>query len=179
MKRIFIALSLLLIVVAAQASRPKRDSVDSLAVRIVPSGYTDMGTRSITLIDPSQHFAIVLTNIGSHPIRLWRNWCSWGYFNLSFKVQDQEGRTFVVKRKQRPWNKNYPDWMIIPPGDHMVIKVAFGSSKWQNSPLPKPGLQRVVKLQAVYESAESKEAKKHGVWCGKVSSPENTYTIFR
>ena len=150
-----------------------------LTLRIVPTSFTGTGTRGITLIDPSQHFSVVLTNVGKNRIRLWREWCSWGYFNLSFEAQDENGTQVMVTKKPREWEKNYPDLMVIPPGDHMVFEVTFDPAIWQNSPRPEPGQQRIVSLRAVYQSADSKESKAKKVWSGKVVSPKNTYTLFR
>ena len=170
---------LLLIASAVSALSAQEGSSVSLAVRIVPTSFSGTGTRAITLIDPSQHFTVVLTNVGKNPIRLWREWCSWGYFNLSFEAQDQDGTKVTVTKKQREWDKNYPDWMIIPPGDHMVFEVTFDAVTWRTPPTPEPGKQRVVSLRAVYESADTKEARAHEVWSGKVVSPQNIYTLFR
>jgi len=179
MKLLLVVVCLLPICMAAGGFPTQDDSNATLGVRIVPTSFTDKGTRNITLIDSSQHFSVVLTNIGKDTIRLWRESCSWGYFNLSFEVQYPGGKQVLVTRKQRVWEKNYPDWMIIPPGDHLVIEVTFDPNIWQNSPLPAPGQQQTVSLRAVYESADSKEAKANKVWSGRAVSPANTYTLFR
>lgn len=151
----------------------------ALAVRIAPTGHTEVGGRAITLFDPSQHFAVVVTNIGKKPVRLWREWCSWGYFNLYFEATDEKGARVVVRKNPREWTKNFPDWMIIPPGDHMVVDVTFDATTWGSAPLPEPGQNRTVSLRAVYESTDGEDAKENKVWTGKVSSPECEYTLFR
>lgn len=179
MKRALIAVCLLLIAFAVRPLSAQEDSAVALAVRIVPTSFNETGGRAITLFDPSQHFSVVLTNVGKNPVRLWREWCSWGYFNLSFEATDQDGARVTVTKNPREWNKNYPDWMIIPPGDHMVIDVTFDAITWRNAPTPEPGQQRTVSLRAVYESADGEDAKTNKVWTGKVSSPENTYTFYR
>jgi hypothetical protein len=179
MKQALFAVGLLLLALAAGPSSAQEDSAVGLAVRIVPTGFTETGGRAITLFDPSQHFSVVITNVGKSPVRLWRDWCSWGYFNLSFEATDQDGMRVAVTKNQRAWDKNYPDWMIIPPGDHMVIEVAFDAATWRNAPVPPPGQQRTVKLRALYEVPADAEAKTNKVWTGKASSPENTYTLFR
>jgi len=179
MKRALIVVCLLLTTSALRALSAQEDTAVSLAVRIVPTSFTETGNRGITLIDPSQHFTVVVTNVGKDTIRLWRESCSWGYSNLSFEAQDEDGTQVMVAKKQREWEKNYPDWMVIPPGDHLVFEVTFDPATWGHAPLPKPGQQRTVSLRAVYESADSKEAKANKVWSGKVVSPKNTYTLFR
>ena len=65
--------------------------VAPLAVRVVPTSYREETGRAIQLYRPSQHFHVVVTNVSDESVRLWREWCSWGYFNLSFRVTDEEG----------------------------------------------------------------------------------------
>ena len=131
------------------------------------------------MFDPSQHFAVVITNTGTTPIRLWRETCSWGYANLSFEATDASGARTSITRKPVVWEKDHPDYMIVPPGDHMVIDVTFDAATWRNAPLPKQGEHRTVNLRALYESAASPEAKTDQVWIGKASSANDAYTIFR
>jgi hypothetical protein len=169
----------LLLALAAGVLPSQTDSAASLSVRIVPSGFTATGTRSIVLLDPMQHFNVVVTNTGKTTTRLWRESCSWGYANLSFEVQEQDGTTLRVVKKPRTWEKNVPDWMVIPPGDHLVLEVAFDPATWQSPPMPRPGQQRLVSLRAVYETGDTPEASAGHVWSGRVVSPLNSYTIFR
>jgi hypothetical protein len=135
--------------------------------------------RAITLFTPAQHFYVVVTNVSQEPIRLWREWCSWGYYNLSFKVTDDTGKTTVVKKKPREWRKNYPDSTILGPGDHMVFEVSFDEATWEGAPLPEQHKSRRVKMSAVFEIPEDQDTRKMKVWTGKASSPELTYTIYR
>ena len=61
----------------------------------------------------------------------------------------------------------------------MVFDVSFGESIWQDAPSPDPGPGRKVKIKAVYEVPADQDAKKDGVWNGRVSSPEDEYTFYR
>lgn len=161
---------------AAEGSGP------ALAVRIVPTSFREESRRSIELYRPESHFHVVVTNISTRPVRLWKEWCSWGYFNLSFVVIGRDGRTLTVKKKNRGWDKNYPDSTIVPPGEHVVYEVAFDDERWIDPPLPPAtGLRepRWVKMKAVYEVGADEQARKHGVWTGRITSPEETYLIYR
>ena len=149
-----------------------------LAVRIVPMTFQGKGERTITLWQPSHHFYVVLTNVSDKPIRLWKEWCSWGYFCLSFEVKDETDKVTAVMKSPRPWSKNYPDWTIIPPGDHMVFEVTFGSD-WDKPVLPEKGKSMQVKMRAIYEIRPDDDTKKAEVWTGRITSPEETYTIYR
>src|SRR5947208_270066 len=64
--------------------------VAALTVRIVPTDFDETG-RVIEMNRPSQHFYVVATNVSGQSIRLWREWCSWGYYNLTFQVTGREG----------------------------------------------------------------------------------------
>jgi hypothetical protein len=58
------------------------------------------------------------------------------------------------------------------------VDVTFDPTIWPAAPLPPRGRQRTVSLRAVFEIREDAETKKHDVWTGKVSSPDETYTLF-
>lgn len=145
-----------------------------LAIRIVPSSYQEKTGRVL-----QRRFHVVITNVSGQPVRLWKEWCSWGYFNLSFVVTGRDGKTFVVKRKPRGWDKNYPDWAIVPPGDHRVFDVSFEDSTWENVPVPPASRLGRVRMKAVYEVPEDEQTRKHRVWTGQAASPEEAYAIYR
>ena len=152
----------------------------ALAVRIVsPDRHRGEGPQLITLHQPSQQFHVVVTNVSGKPLRLWREWCSWGYYMLSFRVTGEDGETVTVKKAARGWSKNYPDWNLLQPGDHMVYEVSFDKKTWPNGPLPQEGKLREVKMSAVIEVEADAESKREDVWTGKVASPERTYKIAR
>jgi hypothetical protein len=161
-------------------SAQSAESGPNLTVRIVPTSFRENGSRIIQLLDPSQHFHVVVTNTGKISTRLWREWCSWGYFSLSFEIRDQHGATAkIVKKMDRAWDKNFADWIVIPAGDSLVYEVSFDKSIWKDAPLPEPGKTLSVDLVAVFEVPDSPEAKTNNVWTGRVTSPTNTYTLYR
>lgn len=145
-----------------------------LTVRIVPTQYHEKTGRTI-----SGDFQVVLTNVSDRPVRLWREWCSWGYFSLSFVVTGEDGKSVAVRKKSRGWDKNYPDATIVPPGDHFVFRVSFDDAIWQDSPLPERGRSRTVQLKAEYAVESDEQSEKLGVWTGRASSPEDRFTIWR
>ena len=128
------------------ADRPAVSAqVPSLSVRIVPTSYRDDGGRTIGLYHPSHHFYDVLTNNSGKLIRLWKEWCSWGSQNLSFEVTDEAGRSVAVTNPRDTWNKNFPDWEVIPPGGQQVREINFDMPTWHNSPMPEAGRSRIVR----------------------------------
>ena len=180
MKRISIAICCLIAILAFAANPVAEERrTDSLSVRIVPTSFRERGGRTIVLSNPSDHFHIIITNTSDKPVRLWRDWCSWGEQTLSFQITDENGKAFLVKRLPREYTKSYPDWSTVPPGDHMVLEMSFNPKAWNPSPLPAEGKSREVKMKAVFEIPEDEDTKKHNVWTGKAESPEQTYTIYR
>ena len=167
------------VVAALGRSFGEEKPADALSVRIVPTNFQEKAGRSITLWQPTQHFHVIITNTSGKPLLLWKEWCSWGYYTLSFEVMDENGKKTHVKKMPRPWTKNFPDSITILPGDHMVFEVSFAGATWQNAPLPPKGKSHKIKMKAVFEIVEDEQSKKHGVWTGKVSSPEFPYTIYR
>jgi hypothetical protein len=77
------------------------------------------------------------------------------------------------------WSKNYPDATTLVPGDHMVSEVTFDPSIWPNAPVPEKGKSREIKMKAVFSIPADEDTKKYSIWTGAVSSPEDTYIIYR
>ncbi|WP_435016226.1 hypothetical protein TA3x_003790 [Tundrisphaera sp. TA3] len=179
MKRFtWVACAVLLILTAGgRAIEPQAST--PLSVRIVPTSYHEKTGRSIVLRQPSDHFAVVITNVSDRPVKLWREWCSNGYFNLSFVATGEDGEPVVVRKKPRGWDKNYPDATIVPPGDHMVLEVTFDEAIWQGLSLPGKNRSRTLKLKAEYSVEGSQQAEEHGVWVGRASSPEESFAIWK
>lgn len=149
----------------------------AIAVRIVsPDRTRGDGPQLITLNQPSQHFHVVVTNVSGKPIRLWREWCSWGYYMLSFRVTDENGKVTEVKKGPCEWKKNYPDWTTLQPGDHMVYEVSFDERTWPDVALEQ-GKARQVRMSAVIEVKPDMDSEREDVWTGTVASPERSYTI--
>jgi hypothetical protein len=158
---------------------PKAMPDGDLQVRIVPSSFREKTGPAIELYRPSQHFHVVVTNVSKEPVRLWREWCSWGYFNISFTVTDESGKTVTVKKRPRGWDHNFPDWSVVAPGGHMVFEIALDDTTWQGAQSPKTHRTQRVRMKAVYAVPVDPETKGDGIWTGEISSPEDEYTIYR
>ena len=185
MKRTTCILAVVLVALWGCRGFAEQKTADSITVRIVPTS-TDAQGRNIHLYKKSEHFYVVITNVSGNPIRLWREWNSWGYDNLSFVLVGSTGRNTVIsKRPIGAWAKNSPDSAILAPGDHMVIEVTFddetaqGETMWLNAPAPETGDPLQIKMKAVYAIVANRDTKKYGIWTGRAFSPEDTYTISR
>jgi hypothetical protein len=146
-------------------------------VQIVSRKSTGKGPRNIALYEKGDHFHVVVTNVSDNPAKVWKEWCSWGYYNLSLEARDPEGKVATISKRPRGWDKNYPDPMEIAPGEHMVINVNFEPYTWPKSPLSAKSHKATIRLKAVYEIREDRHSKEMGVWTGRVSSPELEYSF--
>lgn len=132
------------------------------------------GNRVLSL-GPNTRLHVVVTNMSNKPQRLWREWCSWGYYNLSFELKDAQGKMTALKKRVRGWSKNYPDWFELPAGEHYVIEVQLTGADWE---LPAKGaLPPKWTLRAVYQNAPDEFTEKESIWTGKIVSPVQTYTV--
>lgn len=146
-----------------------------LKVTIVPH-RRGKGVEQIILNRPESHFHVVLTNPGGKEMRVWREWCSWGYYALSFEIKDAKGEVRAIKKGVRGWTKNYPDATRIPVGENEVIDVYLQDKDvWVDSPFVKvegsgrkPGGK--VQIRAVYSIDKDEMTAEHEVWTGTVKS---------
>lgn len=130
------------------------------------------GKRSI---DAGGTFNIVLSNTAKHEVRVWREWCSWGYFQLSFVVRDaddKDAEQVVIRKKGRGWDKNYPDYWTLAPGEPLVWPVKLESGDWDLGPLEGKLRGRKLAVKAVFMSDKSSQSEQDGVWSGNISSAE-------
>jgi hypothetical protein len=160
-----------LLVATVFGVRAESSQAKPVAVNIVPTSSDERTGHAIELFSGS-HFHVVVENLSSAPIKLWKEWCSWGYFNLSFEARDSSGRSFVISKRNRGWDKNFPCPIVIDAGRSWVIDVNLDPSIWQNSPLSSDTGKATLRLK------EDERSKSEKVWTGKVSSPEAEYTFY-
>jgi hypothetical protein len=156
---------------AASAFAAEEKPGPGLSVAIAVGKRSGM-SRSIEYRDAQSHFHVVLRNDNDKPLRVWREWCSWGYFCLTFQATTADGKTHTMKKAPQDWSKNYPDFEELSPGECVVREVFYGSAAWENFPRNPAGDPHQLKLQAIYEVTPDDESGKAGVWTGKVESPE-------
>ncbi|MBL8313566.1 MAG: hypothetical protein JNK55_07440 [Rubrivivax sp.] len=145
----------------------------SLALAIVPPA------DAAAPIEAARGFQVALSNVGDQPVRVWRDSCSWGHENLSFELRDDGGAVTTVRRRPITWEKNFPDWAMLAPGERLLFDVTLEPSGWLNLPALKPGEWRSVTLRAIYRSVSDRQAQLHRVWAGKVVSAPVVVAIRR
>ncbi len=164
-----LGISLSMEVIAAEKEQ------DPWSLRIVPTRSSEKYGVMIDCASEYSYFYVVLTNTSGTDLSVWREWCSWGYFCLTFKITLRDGKTIHVKKRPRPWSKNYPDPFLVKSGDHFVYSVRF-SNKWEGFPVD--WQNQKVKIKAIFK-IEKEDADTHKVWTGKIMSPEIEASIYK
>jgi len=125
------------------------------------------------------HFHVIVSNVSDKPQRIWREWCSWGYYGLSFELTDSTGKTRIAKKKPRDWTKNYPDFWTIAAHESLVIDVNFADTDtWEGFPRPQSVSQAYL-MRAVLEFRADDESRQHFVWTGRVVSKADKYVFYQ
>jgi len=98
---------------------------------------------------------------------------------LSFRLTDENGTTWIAKKKEKDWEKNFPDFVTVDSRGELVINVTFDPDIWDNVLPPDAGRSTTVSMVAIYESENSDDAKERGVRSGLLVSDEREYTLVR
>lgn len=130
------------------------------------------GARTVYLSSGSNRisFHVVLTNTSEKEQRIWEAWNSWGYNNLSLEWTGTDGKAVKVERGPQEWDKNFPSFLTLKPGEPHIFDVWFPDN-WRNIPSAVKDGEEVT-LRAVFAIAADKDSAKAGVWSGTVRSPE-------
>ena len=104
------------------SAEPKAD--DGIwKIEIVPSRYSKHNGAVLYAAKPLDQFYIVLRNVSGKDQRVWRDWYSWGYDNLSLEVDLAGGSSVMLRKAPKEWGKNYPDSALVPAGKSYVFEV--------------------------------------------------------
>lgn len=130
------------------------------------------------IIALDQPIAVVITNISKQPLGIWRDWCSWGYQQLSFELKDDTGKTWTISKKEHEFWKNYPDFWTLGPGEPLVLNVTLSSDIWEIIGGPIADLRgKALTVQAIFAAEPDDQSRENNVWTGRVSSTARVYEI--
>jgi hypothetical protein len=104
-------------------------------------------------------------------IKIFQEWCSWGYFTRWYSARQIGGKAkdYVIKRRSRGWTKNFPATHELKKGQFIINSTDLCDGSWLVEPaLPKKDLQ--LKLTGHFEIKPDKESDKQKVWTGKLST---------
>ncbi len=117
----------------------------------------------------AREFYVVLTNVTNGPRPVWEYWNSWGFQTVSFELTTADGKQFVLSKKDKDFDVNFPSFFIVEPGEHQVFAIGLDES-WEAQPTLPTKAEMPITLRAVYEVASSREASKYNVWTGRIES---------
>lgn len=171
---LMLPLGLLLVLTSVYAAeRGQADLSLTIAVPI------HNGQRIIHVGREAPRFQVIIENLSEHQVNMWREQYSWGYFNLKFQITDEKGAMWIVKKEEKEWEKNFPSFVSVDSRDKMIIDVTFNPDIWENVLPPDTEKSTTVSIIAIYESERSEEARKKGVWSGRLVSEKRKYTLLR
>lgn len=133
-----------------------------------------LGKRTLDL----NSVAVVVANRSTKEVRVWREWCSWGWFQLSFEVRIDDDRVVLVRKKERGWDKNFPDFWTLAPGEPLVLTANLLDAeawKWSSPAARLRG--KTMEVRAVFMSADDDEAEEMGAFHGEILSPWRKYEL--
>lgn len=135
---------------------------------VVPVSTPD-GKRVISL-KPYPRFHVQIKNISDTEQRLWKDWNTWGYYNLSFQVITPWDTTIARKLSPESWKGDFSDFWILPPNESVIIEIQAIGPHWKGFPIPL-GRTVPVEIKAIYENKPDILAEEFGVWTGILESP--------
>lgn len=128
------------------------------------------GERVISL-DRYPRFHVLLKNQSSETQKLWKDWNTWGFFNLNL-VWKAAGQSHAIRKKTpTAWNGDFPDFWVIEAGETLVLEIDMSTGEWEGVP-DLYGERIEATLQASYENKPDGLGRKFGIWMGKVESQE-------
>jgi hypothetical protein len=121
---------------------------------------------------------VVVANRTSAELGVWREWCSWGWFQLTFEVRGPDGHVVTIRKAERGWDKNFPDHWTLAPGEPLVLTANLLDLEVWRWSSPIAGLRgKTLEVRAVFFAAEAEEGREAGVFHGLVSSPWRRYQL--
>ncbi|EMN51874.1 putative lipoprotein [Leptospira interrogans serovar Autumnalis str. LP101] len=140
----------------------------SLEVSIAIPGNDKEKSLIINESSDKISFHVLVKNVSNKEIRIWKDWNSWGYDNISFQIQtDQE--SISIYKEGKAWDKNFPDFWSVKPNEFVILNVNFDVKTW-------PKLRELkfkndkVKIKCIYEIKEDPYSKEYNIWTGKIES---------
>lgn len=69
---------------------------------------------------PCLNMKVLLINHTDTAVSFFEDWNSWGYFNLYFEINAKD-TTYLITKKDRYWDKNFPSFKTLFPGDSLEL----------------------------------------------------------
>lgn len=113
-------------------------------------------------------------------VRVFQEWCSWGYFNRWIVAVEigGAGKKYTFKRKPRGWTKNFPAYHELKKGEFLITDIDLCDGSWQVEPQLPSNKMFQLKLTGHYTVVPDKESRKYNVWTGELVTNSVVLTVY-
>jgi hypothetical protein len=163
-----------------------------LSIAVVPTNcygencFIQTGHKTPATAKP-EDFYIVLTNISQQNQPVYEYWNGWGCQTISFVLTTEDGKKYVMSRRPKQFDYNFPSTFLIKPGQQQVFAIRFDDD-WEMSPMLPQKDETQVTLRAIYEVSAKNSTPddfifppiiKERVWKGRIESPSYANTTIQ
>ena len=169
--------SLLVALICVTKSKAE-DHEDPFTLTVVPS-RSGQGQGIEMSDDGPRTFYVVLGNRSKEARKVFEDWNSWGYQNISFEVTLPDGKKVLLSRRDQDFTRNAPTTFLIPAGESQVFEIHL-DKWWESKPALelKARVENKISLKAIYEVKKGPEAIADGVWTGRVESKGYDFNLW-
>jgi len=160
--------SLLAIFCIAFSASGQNRPASPLSLEIIVPPATSTGERTLYMAKYPR-FHVLVTNNSDAPVRLWKDWTSWGYATLSFLMQTDDKTIAFVRPVIKRIDGDFPDFWALNPGDKLILEVDMSTGQWRGMP-DLYGESLPCLLQAVLEIKQDFLTDELGIWTGRIQS---------
>ena len=139
-----------------------------LECRLVIPQSNPQGQRELDM-SRYKSFHVVLRNISSVPVKIWKDWNSWGYYNLSLSFSNSDTSFTISKKSPTNWDGDFADYWTVPAGESLVLDIDMRAGVWKGLP-DLYGETMTGKIKATYENKPDALAAEFGIWTGKLTT---------
>ncbi|MEM7375420.1 MAG: hypothetical protein AAF587_42895 [Bacteroidota bacterium] len=169
MSRLLISLIALLWVVPLLSQSP-------FDIELVVPISTPEGKREIAM-DRYPRIHVLLINRSEDQQRIWKDWNTWGYFNLQLNWINNN-KTYAIRRQPpEVWDGDFPDFWVVEAGETLVLEIDLTSGQWDGFP-DLYGDMIEARMTATYQNKPDPLAQEFDIWVGKLVSKE-VQVVFR
>lgn len=148
-----------------------------LDLRLVVPQSTPEGGREIFLARYPRIHAI-LTNKSDEKLRIWKDWNSWGWENLTLVWSIGGGKPQIIRHIRPTYlDGDFPDFWTLDPGESVILEIDMSTGEWDGFP-DLYGEKIPASIFALYQNKSDLLANEFGIWTGQVKSPE-LIVVFR
>jgi hypothetical protein len=83
--------------------------------------------------NPCLKVNVLIINHTDTVASFFEDWNSWGYFNINFQIKSGDS-TYTIYKRVRAWDKNFPSYETLFPGDTMELKFFLDYGHCSTSP---------------------------------------------